>query len=53
MPMNTTGTSFSSFGISCHRENSFRNSFLGKNDEVIKCSMGERTIHFSVRKFSG
>ncbi|HHC4783879.1 TPA: bfpT-regulated chaperone, partial [Escherichia albertii] len=23
MPMNTTGTSFSSFGISCHRENSF------------------------------
>ncbi|HHY2283546.1 TPA: bfpT-regulated chaperone, partial [Escherichia coli] len=31
----------------------FRNSFLGKNDEVIKCSMGERTIHFSVRKFSG
>ncbi|EET3970916.1 bfpT-regulated chaperone, partial [Escherichia coli] len=24
MPMNTTGTSFSSFGISCHRENSFR-----------------------------
>ncbi|EPS0033074.1 bfpT-regulated chaperone, partial [Escherichia coli] len=22
MPMNTTGTSFSSFGISCHRENS-------------------------------
>ncbi|EES2675217.1 TPA: bfpT-regulated chaperone, partial [Escherichia coli] len=27
MPMNTTGTSFSSFGISCHRENSFRNSF--------------------------
>ncbi|MCI5358661.1 bfpT-regulated chaperone, partial [Escherichia coli] len=20
MPMNTTGTSFSSFGISCHRE---------------------------------
>lgn len=53
MPMNTTSTSFSSFGISCHRENSFRNSFLGKNDEVIKCSMGERTIHFSVRKFSG
>ncbi|EHT9401146.1 bfpT-regulated chaperone, partial [Escherichia coli] len=23
MPMNTTGMSFSSFGISCHRENSF------------------------------
>lgn len=53
MPMNTTSTSFSSFGISCHRENSFRNSFLGKNDEVIKCSIGERTIRFSVDKFSG
>ncbi|EOJ7624408.1 bfpT-regulated chaperone, partial [Escherichia coli] len=23
MPMNTSGTSFSSFGISCHREGSF------------------------------
>ncbi len=53
MPMNTTGMSFSSFGISCHRENSFRNSFRGKNDEVVKCSIGERTISFSVRKFSG
>ncbi|EFF0785140.1 T3SS effector guanine nucleotide exchange factor EspM2 [Escherichia albertii] len=52
MPMNTTGTSFSSFGISCHREGSFRNSFRGKNDEVVKCSIGERTISFSVRKFS-
>ncbi|MCZ6953252.1 bfpT-regulated chaperone [Escherichia coli] len=51
--MNTTGMSFSSFGISCHRENSFRNSFRGKNDEVVKCSIGERTISFSVRKFSG
>ncbi|EEU9596810.1 bfpT-regulated chaperone [Escherichia albertii] len=53
MPMKTTGTSFSSFGVSCHRENSFRNSFRGKNDEVIKCSVGGRTISFSVRKFSG
>lgn len=53
MPMNTTGTSFSSFGISCHRANSFRNSFLGKNDEVVKCSIGTRTVCFSVRKFSG
>lgn len=53
MPMNTTGMSFSSFGISCHKENSFRNSFRGKNDEVVKCSIGERTISFSVRKFSG
>ncbi len=52
MPMNTSGTSFSSFGISCHREGSFRNSFRGKNDEVVKCSIGERTISFSVRKFS-
>ncbi|EES7279074.1 bfpT-regulated chaperone, partial [Escherichia coli] len=49
----TTGTSFSSFGVSCHRENSFRNPFRGKNDEVIKCSIGERTIRFSVDKFSG
>ncbi|EER6150109.1 bfpT-regulated chaperone, partial [Escherichia coli] len=48
MPMNTTGMSFSSFGISCHRENSFRNSFRGKNDEVVKCSMGERSIRFNV-----
>ncbi|EEX1024028.1 bfpT-regulated chaperone, partial [Escherichia coli] len=48
-----TGTSFSSFGVSCHRENSFRNPFRGKNDEVIKCSIGERTIRFSVDKFSG
>ncbi|HGU2915710.1 TPA: bfpT-regulated chaperone [Escherichia coli O103:H2] len=53
MPMKTTGTSFSSFGVSCHRENSFRNPFRGKNDEVIKCSIGERTIRFSVDKFSG
>ncbi|EES8349414.1 bfpT-regulated chaperone [Escherichia coli] len=53
MPMKTTGTSFSSFGVSCHRENSFRNPFRGKNDEVIKCSIGERTIRFSVVKFSG
>ncbi|EFK6372716.1 bfpT-regulated chaperone [Escherichia coli] len=51
--MKTTGTSFSSFGVSCHRENSFRNPFRGKNDEVIKCSIGERTIRFSVDKFSG
>ncbi|EFC6452598.1 bfpT-regulated chaperone, partial [Escherichia coli] len=42
-----------SFGVSCHRENSFRNPFRGKNDEVIKCSIGERTIRFSVDKFSG
>ncbi|ELY1780987.1 bfpT-regulated chaperone [Escherichia coli] len=53
MPMKTTGTSFSSFGVSCHRENYFRNPFRGKNDEVIKCSIGERTIRFSVDKFSG
>ncbi|EFH2288108.1 bfpT-regulated chaperone [Escherichia coli] len=53
MPMKTTGTSFSSFGVSCHRENSFRNPFRGKNDEVIKCSIGERAIRFSVDKFSG
>ncbi|EEV2852519.1 bfpT-regulated chaperone [Escherichia coli] len=53
MPMKTTGTSFSSFGVSCHRENSFRNPFRGKNDEIIKCSIGERTIRFSVDKFSG
>ncbi|HFD0745303.1 TPA: bfpT-regulated chaperone, partial [Escherichia coli] len=36
--------------MSCHREGSFRNSFRGKNDEVVKCSIGERTISFSVRK---
>lgn len=50
--MNATGTSFSSFGISCHRENSFWNCFRGKKNEVVKCSMGKRTIRFSVHKFS-
>ncbi|CTW46106.1 T3SS secreted effector EspM-like protein [Escherichia coli] len=50
MPMNTTGMSFSSFGISCHKENSFRNSFRGKNDEVVKCSIGERTIREGANK---
>ncbi len=25
----------------------------GKNDEVVKCSMGERSIRFNVNKFSG
>nr|WP_319789161.1 bfpT-regulated chaperone [Escherichia coli]MDX5556212.1 bfpT-regulated chaperone [Escherichia coli] len=52
MLMNATGTSFSSFGISSYRENSFWNCFRGKNDEVVKCSMGKRTIRFSVHKFS-
>ncbi|MED9015521.1 bfpT-regulated chaperone [Escherichia coli] len=50
--MNTTGTSFRSFGISCHRDNTIGNYFRGGNNEVVKCSIGERTIRFSVRKFS-
>ncbi|EOL9868993.1 T3SS effector guanine nucleotide exchange factor EspM1, partial [Escherichia coli] len=45
--------SFSSFGISYHKDNSFRGTIRGKNDEVVKCSMGERSIRFNVNKFSG
>ncbi len=39
MPVNATGVSFSSFGISYHKDNSFRGTIRGKNDEVVKCSM--------------
>lgn len=53
MPVNATGVSFSSFGISYHKDNSFRGTIRGKNDEVVKCSMGERSIRFNVNKFSG
>ncbi|BDQ91869.1 TPA: T3SS effector guanine nucleotide exchange factor EspM1 [Escherichia coli] len=53
MPVNATGVSFSSFGISYHKDNSFRGTIRGKNDEVVKCSMGERSICFNVNKFSG
>lgn len=41
------------FGISYHKDNSFRGTIRGKNDEVVKCSMGERSIRFNVNKFSG
>ncbi|EIO9838005.1 T3SS effector guanine nucleotide exchange factor EspM1, partial [Escherichia coli] len=51
MPVNATGVSFSSFGISYHKDNSFRGTIRGKNDEVVKCSMGERSIRFNVNKF--
>ncbi|ENW8445497.1 bfpT-regulated chaperone, partial [Escherichia coli] len=36
MPVNATGVSFSSFGISYHKDNSFRGTIRGKNDEVVK-----------------
>lgn len=41
MPVNATGVSFSSFSISYHKDNSFRGTIRGKNDEVMKCSMGD------------
>ncbi|CBG89902.1 bfpT-regulated chaperone [Citrobacter rodentium] len=48
MPVNVQGLSFNSFGISCHQ----KKSFWGECDEVVKCSMGQRRISFSVQKVS-
>ncbi|GDN68424.1 T3SS secreted effector EspM [Escherichia coli] len=44
MPVNATGVSFSSFGISYHKDNSFRGTIRGKNDEVVKCSQWESAL---------